>query len=59
MLTFHSVQTNYSKYSGMALEIIEPLPEKEYDLIEVGPMFKIRLENGLVLHAFGDEIIKE
>ena len=59
MLTFNSVQTDYSKYSGMKLEIIEPLPESEYDLIEVGPMFRIKLENGLVLTAFDDEIIRD
>ena len=42
--------------SGQEVEIIRPLTSEEFDIDEVGMMYKIRFSDGLITDAFEDEL---
>lgn len=53
----HGITTEYSKYAGMTGTIIRQLTELEADIHDVGMMYLVKLENGVEIHAFEDEIV--
>ena len=56
---FQTVQSDLIKFNGLGCVIISELDESEYDKEEVGNMFNIKLENGVEIQAFEDEIINK
>ena len=52
----HGNDSELNPRSGQTVEIIRPLTEKEADLIETGPMYKIRFPDGYIRDAFEDEL---
>lgn len=41
---------------GQTVKVLGQLPESEYDQPEVGAMYMIQFEDGLVVDAFADEL---
>lgn len=56
MKKFQTTQSDLIKYNGMTYTIIRELYDTECDKAEVGTMYKIKLENGIVIDAFEDEL---
>lgn len=58
MATIHPTATHLAeRHEGHEITVLGPLPPEEYDLAEVGPMFRVRcLEDGDEFDAFGDEV---
>ena len=56
MKKFNTNQSDLSQYNNMKCEIIRPLTDKECDIADVGNMYKIKLENGIEIDAFEDEL---
>ncbi len=54
---FKTTQSDLVKHNGLKFEIIRPLTEDEADINDVGNMYKIKLENGIEIDAFEDELI--
>lgn len=52
----HGGDTQLNDRSGQVVEVIRPLTGKEVDLADVGPMFKVRFEDGYETDAFEDEL---
>ena len=46
----------YPERNGQTVTVIRALTDKEADLEEVGPMFKIKFADGIVTDAFADEL---
>ena len=57
----HGQDTQLNERSGQIVTVIRPLTPKEADLFDVGAMYKVRFEDGLIIDAFEDEltIVKE
>lgn len=53
---FNTTQSDLLQYNEMQCEVIRPLTSEECDIADVGNMYKIRLENGIELDAFEDEL---
>lgn len=54
--TFEPIpDTVYGKYKGLEFTVLRELSDEEADE-ECRPMYKIELENGLVMDAFPEEI---
>lgn len=52
----HGADSRLNHRSGETVEIVRPLTEKEADLFETGPMFRIKFDDGEETDAFLDEI---
>ena len=52
----HGHDSTLNHRSGEKVKIIRPLTEKEADLQEVGPMYKIQFIDGFITDAFIDEL---
>lgn len=50
------VLPSHAKHSGQVVSIVRPLTAGEADLEEVGPMFRIRADDGWEGDVFGDEL---
>ena len=55
----HGADSTYNDRTGQKVEVLRPLTEKEADLLETGPMFRVRFPDGLEIDAFEDELIEE
>lgn len=53
---FNTIDTTYRKYNGEYVTVLRPLTEEEADIEEVGPMYRIRTQDGTTLDAFEDEL---
>jgi hypothetical protein len=53
--TFHTPYSDYQDLNGKRFHILRRLTEKDAD-IEVLPMWCIETEDGVVIHAFPEEI---
>lgn len=49
--------TEAGKKQGVSATIVRPLDNTEADIEEVGPMYKIKLDNHSVVDAFIDELV--
>ena len=59
LYTFQTTATDYQQYNGRRCIIVRPLTDKEADLVETGPMFKVQFsETTEVIDAFEDELSK-
>lgn len=56
MKIFNTTQSDLIKYNGFNCSILRKLSEDECDIEEVGNMYRIRLNNGVELDAFEDEL---
>lgn len=54
---FTTTQSDLLKFNGLEVDVLGPLSESEYDLEDVGPMFKARFPDGEIRDVFEDEII--
>lgn len=52
----HGGDSKLNSRSGSTVEVLRPLTEQEVDLVETGPMFKIRFADGYETDAFEDEL---
>ena len=52
----HGGDTQLNDRTGQTVTVIRPLTGKEADIADVGPMFKVRFEDGFVTDAFEDEL---
>jgi len=55
----HGQDTQLNDRSGQVVEVIRPLTEDEADLFDVGPMYRIRFDDGYETDAFEDELSDE
>lgn len=55
-MTFNTVDSELTKYSGTEVEVIRPLTDKECDIEEVGRMYRVRFYDGYERDAFEDEL---
>lgn len=46
-------------HDGQKVSVLRPLTAEEADLFDVGPMYKVRFEDGYETDAFGDELVRE
>lgn len=53
----HGGDTSWNDRSGQVVEVLRPLTEDEADLFDVGPMFRIRFQDGTETDAFEDELM--
>ena len=53
----HGGDTSWNDRSGQVVEVLRPLTEDEADLFDVGPMFRIRFQDGTETDAFADELM--
>ena len=56
MKIFKTTQSDLIKYNNMKCIILNELKKEEYDKEETGVMYNIKLENGIKIQAFSDEI---
>jgi hypothetical protein len=54
--TFKTTQSDLTQHNGKSFIVLRPLTEKEVDIHDVGPMYKIRLSTGEAIDAFADEV---
>lgn len=52
----HGGDSKLNERSGQVVELVRPLTEKEADLAETGPMYRIRFPDGHETDAFDDEL---
>lgn len=52
----HGADTKLDHLSGNKVVVLRELTADEYDIEEVGKMYKIRFENGFETDAFEDEL---
>ena len=52
----HGGDSQLNARTGQTVEILRALTEQEADLDDVGPMFRIRFEDGYETDAFADEL---
>ena len=52
----HGADSQLNFRSGQVVEVLRPLTEKEADLPDVGPMFRVRFQDGFECDAFEDEL---
>ena len=52
----HGADSELNCRSGQIVDVIRPLTEKEADIEEVGPMFRIEFADGFQTDAFEDEL---
>lgn len=52
----HGNDSTLNHRSGEKVKIIRALTEKEADLVETGPMYKIQFSDGYTTDAFIDEL---
>lgn len=52
----HGYDSKLNCRSGSTVAALRPLTEKEADLVETGPMFRIRFDDGYETDAFEDEL---
>ena len=52
----HGIDSVWSKRDGQICTVIRPLTSDEADLSDVGPMYRIRFEDGVITDAFEDEL---
>lgn len=52
----HGGDTSWNDRSGQIVEVHRPLTEEEADLFDVGPMYRIRFQDGTETDAFEDEL---
>ncbi len=50
--------SSYQQYDGMKFKILRCLDPEEADIVDVGTMFEIELENGETIDVFEDEIFR-
>lgn len=56
MQKFHTTQSDLAYLNGQNVIHKEPLSASEYDYSEVGCMWIIRLESGITIQCFDDEL---
>lgn len=49
-------EPGHPEKSNQVVTVVRPLAADEYDAAEVGPMYRIRFEDGTETGAFGDEL---
>lgn len=54
----HGGDSTWNYRSGETAVILYPLSEKECDIEDVGPMYRIRFSDGTETDAFEDELTK-
>lgn len=52
----HGADTRFNGRSGHEVEVISEVPKCEFDYSEVGPMYRIRFNDGCETDAFLDEL---
>lgn len=52
----HGADSALNERSGQGVEILRPLTAQEADAGEVGPMFRVRFDDGFETDAFDDEL---
>jgi hypothetical protein len=57
--TFWTPYTDYKEKIGQTFEVVGQKPKDSYDHAEVGDMWMIKLEDGVQIDAFPEEIILE
>ena len=53
---FFTTQSDLVRYNGKSCKAIVPLDESTYDKADVGPMYRIMLEDGTQLSCYADEL---
>lgn len=53
----HGADSSLNERTGQKVEILRPLTEKEADLFETGPMYRVRFPDGFESDAFEDELL--
>lgn len=53
---FFTTQSDLVRHNGKVCRVIVPLDESEYDKFDVGPMYRIVLEDGTQLDCYKDEL---
>ena len=53
----HGCDLKMNCRSGEEVTVIHELTEKEADIDEVGPMYKVMFSDGLLVDAYDDELI--
>ena len=53
----HGADSQLKHRDGERIEFLGRLDPKDYDVIETGPMYRIRFQDGFETDAFSDEII--
>ena len=54
----HGADTELNSRSGQKVEVLRPLTDKEADLFETGPMYRVRFPDGYERDAFEDELLE-
>lgn len=55
-VTFNTVDSELRKHNGTTCEVARRLTDLEADLCETGPMYELRTDDGVTVHAFEDEM---
>lgn len=53
---FRTTDSDLIQFNNSIVEVVEPLPESEYDKEDVGPMFRARFSDGVIRDVFDDEL---
>lgn len=54
----HGSDSELNVRSGQTVEVLRPLTDKEADLLETGPMYRVRFPDGYERDAFEDELLE-
>lgn len=54
----HGSDSELNVRSGQTVEVLRPLTYKEADLLETGPMYRVRFPDGYERDAFEDELLE-
>lgn len=54
---FNTDYSDYNDYYGKTVTVLRPLTNKEAAIIEVGPMYKVKADDGKLMDAFIDELV--
>lgn len=54
----HGADSSLNARSGQKVEVLRPLTDKEADLFETGPMYRVRFPDGFESDAFEDELLE-
>lgn len=53
---FFTTQSDLVQHNGKSCKAIAPLDETQYDKFDVGPMYRIILEDGTQMSCYADEL---
>lgn len=56
---FNTTQSDLIRYNGTAVCIVRPLTKDEFDVEEVGNMYRAKFNDGRYWDVFEDELIRE